>query len=57
VLTSDQILENVWGPGYEDSAANVKLYIWYLRRKLEIDPRQPAYVMTKRGTGYYLADL
>jgi DNA-binding response OmpR family regulator len=57
VLTSDQILENVWGPGYEDSAANVKLYIWYLRRKLEEDPRQPVYIMTKRGTGYYLADL
>jgi two-component system KDP operon response regulator KdpE len=57
VLTSDQILENVWGPGYEDSAANVKLYIWYLRRKLEVDPRQPVYIMTKRGTGYYLADL
>lgn len=57
VLTSDQILDNVWGPGYEDSAANVKLYIWYLRRKLEIDPRQPHYILTKRGTGYYLADV
>jgi two-component system KDP operon response regulator KdpE len=57
VLTSDQILENVWGPGYEDSAANVKLYIWYLRRKLEADPRQPDYIQTIRGTGYYLADI
>ena len=57
VLTSEQILENVWGPGYEDSAANVKLYIWYLRRKLETDPRQPHYIMTKRGTGYYMADV
>jgi two-component system KDP operon response regulator KdpE len=57
VLTSDQILDNVWGPGYEDSAANVKLYIWYLRRKLETDPRAPQYILTKRGTGYYLADI
>ena len=57
VLTSEQILENVWGPGYEDSPDNVKLYIWYLRRKIEIDPGDPLYVLTKRGTGYYLADI
>ena len=57
VLTADQILDNVWGPGYEDSPSNVKLYIWYLRRKIEIDPGQPRYVLTKRGTGYYLADI
>jgi two-component system KDP operon response regulator KdpE len=57
VLTSDQILENVWGPGYEDSTANVKLYVWYLRRKIEADPRNPRYILTKRGTGYFLADI
>ncbi len=57
VLTAEQILENVWGPGYEDSTANVKLYIWYLRRKIETDPQQPRYVLTKRGAGYYLADI
>ena len=57
VLTPDQILDNVWGPGYEDSAANVKLYIWYLRRKIEVDPADPSYIITKRGTGYYLADM
>jgi two-component system KDP operon response regulator KdpE len=57
VLTSEQILENVWGPGYEDSADNVKLYIWYLRRKIEADPGDPQYVLTKRGTGYYMADI
>jgi two-component system KDP operon response regulator KdpE len=57
VLTSEQILENVWGPGYEDSPDNVKLYIWYLRRKIEADPGDPLYVLTKRGTGYYLADI
>lgn len=57
VLSADQILENVWGPGYEDAEANVKLYIWYLRRKIEADPRKPRYILTKRGTGYYLDDL
>ena len=57
VLTADQILDNVWGPGYEDSTANVKLYIWYLRRKIEADPSNPRYILTKRGTGYYMADV
>jgi two-component system KDP operon response regulator KdpE len=57
VLSAEQILENVWGPGYEDAEANVKLYIWYLRRKIEADPRKPRYILTKRGTGYYLDDL
>jgi two-component system KDP operon response regulator KdpE len=57
VLTTDQILENVWGPGYEDSEANVKLYIWYLRRKIEVDPRKPRYILTKRGGGYYFDDI
>jgi two-component system KDP operon response regulator KdpE len=57
VLTADQILDNVWGPGYEDSTANVKLYIWYLRRKIEVDPGNPRYILTKRGAGYLLADI
>ncbi len=57
VLTVDQILDNVWGLGYEDSQSNVKLYIWYLRRKIEPDPSNPRYILTKRGAGYYLAKL
>ena len=57
IVTSQQILDNVWGPGYEESIANVKLYIWYLRRKIEADPRDPQYVLTARGTGYYLSDI
>ncbi|MGD8397406.1 MAG: response regulator transcription factor [Anaerolineae bacterium] len=57
VLTNERILDNVWGPGYEDSLDSVKLYIWYLRRKIELDPGEPRYVLTRRGSGYYLADL
>jgi DNA-binding response OmpR family regulator len=57
VLTTEQILEQVWGPGYEECETNVKLYIWYLRRKLEAVPRRPRYILTKRGGGYYLHDL
>ncbi|MBN1658648.1 MAG: response regulator transcription factor [Anaerolineae bacterium] len=57
VLSPEQLLDNVWGPGYENSADNVKLYIWYLRRKVEEDPANPRYILTRRGGGYYLADL
>jgi two-component system, OmpR family, KDP operon response regulator KdpE len=57
VLTSEQILAKVWGSGYEECETNVKLYIWYLRRKLEAVPRRPRYIRTRRGGGYYMADI
>jgi DNA-binding response OmpR family regulator len=57
VLTYDQILDNVWGPGYENNLTNVKLYVWYLRRKIEEDPRKPSYILTRRGAGYYLVNM
>jgi DNA-binding response OmpR family regulator len=57
VLTYDQILDNVWGPGYEDSPTNVKVYVRRLRQKLEEDAREPRYVLTQWGIGYYLAKL
>jgi DNA-binding response OmpR family regulator len=56
-LSSGQILDNVWGPGYEDSPTNVKVYVRHLRRKIEADPRQPRYILTRWGVGYYLARI
>lgn len=57
VLSYEQILDNVWGPGYEDGLTNVKLYVWYLRRKIEKDPTNPRYILTQRGVGYSLTKL
>jgi DNA-binding response OmpR family regulator len=57
VLTYDQILESVWGPGYEDSPTNVKVYVRRLRQKIETDPRNPRYILTQWGAGYYLAKI
>jgi len=57
VLTYDQILDQVWGPGYEDSPDVVKVYIRRLRTKLEPDPDHPRYILTHRSTGYCLAKL
>jgi two-component system KDP operon response regulator KdpE len=57
VLSYEQILDNVWGPGYEDGLTNVKLYVWYLRRKIEEEPTNPRYILTQRGVGYSLTKL
>jgi DNA-binding response OmpR family regulator len=55
VLTYDQLLDQVWGPGYESSLTNVKVFIRQLRTKIEPEPSRPRYILTQRGVGYYLA--
>ena len=52
VLTHDQILSKVWGYEYEDEPHYVRLYINYLRKKIEKDPANPRYILTERGVGY-----
>lgn len=52
VLSHDQILSHVWGSDYIGEKSQVKLYIWYLRQKLENDPRHPELIVTRRGLGY-----
>jgi len=57
VLTYEQILDEVWGPGYEDSPEVVKVYVRRLRTKIEPDPSCPRYILTHRSTGYCLAKI
>ncbi|MEX0786801.1 MAG: response regulator transcription factor [Dehalococcoidia bacterium] len=52
VLSHDQILSEVWGPEYVGEKERVKLYVWYLRQKIEHDPKHPKLIVTKRGLGY-----
>ncbi len=49
VLTHDQILNKVWGYEYENEPHYVRLYINYLRKKIEVDPSNPQYILTERG--------
>ena len=56
VLSHDQILTNVWGYEYRDQPHYVRLYINYLRNKLELDPANPKYILTERGIGYRFVD-
>jgi len=56
VITHDQILSKVWGYEYRDEPHYVRLYINYLRKKLEQDPANPKYILTERGVGYRFVD-
>ena len=56
VLTHDQILTKVWGYEYRDEPHYVRLYINYLRKKVEKDPSNPEYILTERGVGYRFVD-
>lgn len=57
VVTHDQILAKVWGYEYRDEPHYVRLYINYLRKKLEEDPANPKYILTERGVGYRFVDF
>ena len=56
VMTYDQILAKVWGYEYRDETHYVRLYVNYLRQKLEKDPANPKYILTERGVGYRFVD-
>ncbi len=55
VLVPEELLTAVWGPEYRDETQHVRLYVSRLRRKIEPDPEQPRYVLTKPGIGYLFA--
>jgi two-component system KDP operon response regulator KdpE len=57
VVTHDQILTKVWGYEYRDEPHYVRLYINYLRKKIEEDPANPKYILTERGIGYRFVDF
>ncbi len=57
VVSHRQILEQVWGPEYVSNTDYVKLFVWRLRNKIEIDPANPKYILTERGIGYRMAPI
>lgn len=57
VMTYDQLLSKVWGYEYRDEPHYVRLYVNYLRQKLEKDPANPKYILTERGVGYRFIDF
>jgi DNA-binding winged helix-turn-helix (wHTH) protein len=54
LVPRDQILAEVWGPGYEKETHYLRVYVGQLRRKLEDDPAHPRHIRTTSGVGYTL---
>jgi two-component system, OmpR family, KDP operon response regulator KdpE len=54
VITHQQLLREVWGPGSVYETHYLRVYIGQLRQKLEPDPAQPRYILTEPGVGYRL---
>jgi two-component system, OmpR family, KDP operon response regulator KdpE len=57
VQTHEMLLTRVWGPEYREESHYLRLYITYLRQKIEEDPAHPRYILTERGVGYRFVDL
>ena len=57
VLTHETLLAKVWGYEYRTEEHYVRLYVTYLRQKIEKDPRHPKYILNERGMGYRFVDL
>lgn len=57
VLTHQSILTHVWDPADADHTEYLRVYMRQLRKKLEVDPERPQYILTEPGIGYrFLAD-
>ncbi len=54
LVTHRQLLQEVWGPGYEDETHYLRVHFAHIRAKLEPDPSHPTYVITEPGIGYRL---
>lgn len=57
LLTHETLLSKVWGREYRDEAHYLRLYITYLRQKIEKDPAHPKYILTERGVGYRFKEI
>lgn len=55
VMLHEELLSRVWGPDYRDETDYLRAYVRYLRRKVEEDPANPRYILSRPGIGYLLA--
>jgi len=57
VVPHETLLAKVWGYEYRDETHYLRLYVNYLRKKVEEDPAEPKYILTERGVGYRFVDF
>ena len=53
VYSRDELLSIVWGYEYPGDARTVDVHVRRLREKIEPNPSEPIYILTKWGSGYY----
>ena len=56
VVPRTELVTEAWGEEYADAIDSLKLYIHYLRQKVELDAEHPDYILTSRGVGYRFAN-
>jgi len=52
VVMHKHLLTAVWGPAHEDDVQYLRVFVGQLRQKIELDPSQPALILTEPGVGY-----
>ena len=57
IMTHEQLLSKAWGYEYREENHYLRLYITYLRQKIEPEIAQPRYILTERGVGYWFVDF
>ena len=57
VVPHETLLTKVWGHEYINDNHLLRLYITYLRKKIEVDAADPRYIFTERGLGYRFVDF
>jgi DNA-binding response OmpR family regulator len=56
-MSHETLLSKVWGYEYREESQLLRVYINYLRQKIEPDPAKPRYILTERGLGYRFVDF
>ncbi|HJX41870.1 MAG TPA: helix-turn-helix domain-containing protein, partial [Anaerolineales bacterium] len=54
VLTTEDLLSEVWGPEYREDKEILWVCLSRLRQKIEPDPKNPIHIVTKQGLGYMI---
>lgn len=52
VLTYDYIIRTIWGPYANESTSSLRVHMANIRRKIEINPEDPKFIVTSIGIGY-----
>ena len=56
LVTQRQLLQAVWGPGYDVETHYLRVHVAHIRAKIEPNPSRPAYLVTEPGVGYRLRE-